>query len=203
MRVYAPDLPGHGPSNHDARPLSVPELAEALARWMDARRLSSVLLIGHSLGCHIAAELAARRADLVSAVLLIGPTSDASARTLPHHLGRALVSSPFDRPGYLIGALLDYWRAGPRLLVGEMRAMLRHRIEDVLPRVTAPAQVVRGGRDFLSPDAWAATVAEGLGSPPLITIPGWGHAVHYDAPAAIAAIATSMLAHTRPVLAPE
>lgn len=194
MRVYAPDLPGHGPSDHDARPLSIPELADALTRWIDAEALTSVLLIGHSLGCQIAVEAAARRPDLVSVLMLIGPTADSRARTLRQHLGRGLLSSPFDRPSYLFGAALDYWRAGFRVLVHEMSEMLTHRIEDVLPRVVAPAVVVRGGRDFVVPYRWCATVAAGLRAPTPVTIPGWGHAVQYDAPEAIAAIAASMLA---------
>lgn len=39
VRVYAPDLPGHGRSDHDARPLGIAELGAALAAWMGARGL--------------------------------------------------------------------------------------------------------------------------------------------------------------------
>ncbi|MDP9347539.1 MAG: alpha/beta fold hydrolase [Gemmatimonadota bacterium] len=186
--VYAPDLPGHGPSEHDAHPLTIPELADALAAWMDARELRSALLVGHSIGCQIAAEVAARRPELAAGVVLVGPTSDPEARTSAQQLARVIASSFFERSGYTIWASLDYSRAGASVLREEMRQMVSHRMENVLPRVTAPVRVVRGGRDGLVPQGWAETVARLAGAPEPTVIPGWGHAVHYDDPEAIARI---------------
>ena len=53
--VYVPDLPGHGRSDHDVRPLRIREHAHALVAWMDAMRLRHALLAGHSMGCQVVA----------------------------------------------------------------------------------------------------------------------------------------------------
>jgi pimeloyl-ACP methyl ester carboxylesterase len=79
--VFAPDLPGHRPSDHDARPLDVPELGRALAEWMEAMGLRRAVVVGHSLGCHVALHLAAAHPPYVSSLVLIGPTAGPSVRS--------------------------------------------------------------------------------------------------------------------------
>jgi len=44
--VYAPDLPGFGKSAHPPRALDIPQMADALDRWMDAVGLRSAAFIG-------------------------------------------------------------------------------------------------------------------------------------------------------------
>jgi pimeloyl-ACP methyl ester carboxylesterase len=60
-RVLAPDLPGFGESFDPGRLLTPAELAELLARWLDARGVEPVGLIGFSFGSLVAIELAHRR----------------------------------------------------------------------------------------------------------------------------------------------
>ena len=186
--VYVPELPGHGRSSHDVRPPDIPELADALAAWTDAMRLKPVVLIGHSLGCQIIAEMAWRHPDRVAGLVLIGPTSDPSARTIAQQLGRIALSWLFERPTLAAWMLVDYARAGIRVLWTEQASMLAHHVEEILPRVDAPALVLRGQRDAVAPQRWAETVSHLLGAPAPSVIPGWGHAVHYDAPDAVAEV---------------
>ena len=199
MRVHAPDLPGHGFSDHDLRPLTIPELGEALGRWMDRRRLRSVLLAGHSMGCQVVVELAARRPDLVSALLLIGPASDPAARSVTQLVARGLVTSCFERPSFFVWGARDYALAGLRVLACEVREMIGHRLEDVLPRVDVPVRVVRGARDYLVSNRWAAQLSELFLAPAPIVIPGWGHAVQYDEPDRLAEVVFALA--LRPALA--
>ena len=186
VRVYAPDLPGHGPSDHDARPLTIPELGDALAAWMDACRLRGALLVGHSMGCQIVAEVATRRPELVSGLVLVGPTSDPEARTPVRQVARLLRTLPFDPPSCAVWAALDFSRAGARVLRVEMREMVTHRIEDLLPGLAVPVLVVRGGRDRIVPQRWAETVARAARAPEATAIGKWGHVVQYDDPDGIA-----------------
>jgi 2-hydroxy-6-oxonona-2,4-dienedioate hydrolase len=195
--VYVPDLPGHGRSDHDARPLAIPELAAALGEWIEAADLEPVVLVAHSIGCQVAAELAAARPERVKGVVLVGPTSDPDARTTARTLARGFVASLFDRPSYLLLAGLDYRRAGLRVLRHEMEQMVTHRLEDVLPRIGAPCRVVRGGNDAIVPPSWAQTVARLAGAPAPRVIPGRGHAVHYDEPAAITEVALELAGSLR------
>ena len=156
--VFAPDLPGHGPSDHDARPLDVPELAQALGEWMERMGLKGAAIVAHSLGCQVAIHLAARRPELASRLLLIAPTADAAARTA-----------------------LDV----PR---DEVRSMLEDRPENLIGRLRCPVAIVRGERDRIVSQRWAEELARRAGASEPIVVPGWGHAVHYDDPEAVAAI---------------
>jgi len=72
--VYAPDLPGHGSSDRDARPLDIAELARSLAAWMEAMGLRHATLVGHALGCQVVAHAVADRPELASRVVLLGPS---------------------------------------------------------------------------------------------------------------------------------
>ena len=186
--VYAPDLPGHGPSERDVRPLSIRELGDALAAWMDANGLRAAVLVGHSAGSQVAVDVAARRADLVSGLVLVAPACDPTARSVVRQVVRSVRGAIFERPGVAIWAALDFPRSGIRVLVAELRDLIAHRIEDVLPRVRVPVRVVRGRWDQLVPQRWAATVARLAGAPPPIVIDRWSHAVHYGDPDAVAGV---------------
>jgi pimeloyl-ACP methyl ester carboxylesterase len=81
VRVYAPDLPGHGDSESADAPLSVPRLAAALDAWMDAWDLREAVLVGQSMGAQIATELAIRAPRRVAGLVLVAPTVDPHARS--------------------------------------------------------------------------------------------------------------------------
>ncbi len=65
FRVHAPDLPGFGRSDKPRRVLSIPELADRLAAWMEAAGPRRASLVGNSLGCEILVELALRHPERV------------------------------------------------------------------------------------------------------------------------------------------
>jgi pimeloyl-ACP methyl ester carboxylesterase len=183
--VYVPDLPGHGNSDRDERPLTVPEHAEALGAWLESRRLRGALLVGHSMGTQVVTELAARRPELACGVILIAPTSDPTVARPTQMLWRNVRSMLAERPSFGLWAMKDMRRAGARVLATEFRETLQHRIERVLPDVRVPVRVLRGEHDALVPQRWAAAVARVANSPAPTAIPGWGHGVPYDDPDAI------------------
>jgi pimeloyl-ACP methyl ester carboxylesterase len=186
--VYAPDLPGHGRSDHDARPLGVAELAQALGSWMEAMGLRKATIVGHSLGCQVAAHAVAARPQLASRLVLIGPTADAAARTGKAELWRSVRTAAYERPGSAALMALDYSRAGADVLLEEMHGMIEDRLERILPRLSCPVFVVRGARDRIVSQRWADEVARMAQAPEPMVVPGWGHAVHYDDPDTLAAL---------------
>lgn len=180
--VWVPDLPGHGRSEKPERTLDVPGLARALRGFLDAVGVPRAAFLANSMGCQTVAELAVRHPETVDRLIFVGPTADCEARTLRQHLPRLLRAAFEERPSLIPIVIADYLRAGPRLIVEELRAMFEDRIEEKLPGISAPALVVHGERDFIVPHRWAAEVARRLQTDHLFAIPGAGHALNYSAP---------------------
>jgi len=185
-QVWVPELPGHGRSDRPGRALEVPLMASVLADWMTRVGLGRAVLVGNSLGCQVALELAVRDPDRVTALVLAGPTVDPAARSAGKQILRLVLSAPPEHPALYPIVVADYARAGPRQIRGELRAMLRHRVEAVLPRVTAPTLVLRGQFDRVVPRAWAERATALLPDGRLVEIGFAGHAAHYSRPRRVA-----------------
>ena len=180
--VFAPDLPGFGRSAKPERALDVRELADALSRWMDASGIERPTLVGHSFGCHVVADLAARRPEAVSRVVLAAPMADPRSRTAARQIARLLIDAPREPLSLVAVVTSDYLRAGLVRAARTLRFALRYDLEDVLPRVSAPGLVVRGARDPLVPRWWAREAARLLPAGELRTVEGAAHAFNYSRP---------------------
>ncbi|GAB7038610.1 MULTISPECIES: alpha/beta fold hydrolase [Catenuloplanes] len=190
--VHAPDLPGFGRSAAPRRVLGPREHAAVLAAWMDAEGMRGARLLGGSYGCQVAVELAIARPDLVSALVLAGPTADPAAGVVRHVL-RLLRDLPIEDPRQLPVVTAGALAAGPRRIIGTLRTAVRHRMEDRLPLVTAPVLVLRGRRDPIAPDAWTARLAAVAGCR-TVTLPGAAHNVVTTAGPRVAGLATAFAA---------
>jgi 2-hydroxy-6-oxonona-2,4-dienedioate hydrolase len=180
--VYAVDLPGYGDSRKPSVPLRLPELADALAAWMDAVSLGSAHLVANSFGCQILGEFALRHRQRVDRLVLQGPTVDPRARTVRQQLARLIRNSSSEGPGLGWISLVDYVKAGMRTIKATIRLAMEDRIEDKLPRIAAPTLVVRGGDDPIVPREWAEEVTRLLPRGELVVLPGLGHTINYTAP---------------------
>lgn len=180
FRVLAPDLPGFGRTPGPRRGLSVPEQSRALLDWTDAMSLPAPVLVGHSLSCQAAVELAAARPDRVRALVLAAPTG--ARRRFP--LLRQLLGLVQDVPreSLSLAALVAqaYLRAGiPRIWHTWRRGVEEHPL-DVAHRVPAPALVVLGERDPVVPLEYAEQLASALPAGRLAVVPGAAHAVMFN-----------------------
>jgi pimeloyl-ACP methyl ester carboxylesterase len=181
-RVYAPDLPGFGKSDHPPRPLDIAGLADALAGWMQATELANAPLIGNSLGCQVIADLALRYPQLVERAVLVGPTIDRQGRNLLEQARRLLAATPWEDASLIGVQLRDTWDAGLRETLSTARYALADRIEAKLPALPMPVLVVAGAGDPIAPPRWAQELARLLPRGQLHLLPGAGHALNYSAP---------------------
>jgi pimeloyl-ACP methyl ester carboxylesterase len=170
-RAAAPDLDGR----------SIDELTRSLERAV-AR---PALLLANSLGCQVAAELAVRRPELVRALVLIGPTWDPAAPSLPRQFLRLLNGSYREPPSLLPVLAWEYLLWGPARMLAAARSMLRHPVAERLAEVAVPVVVVRGEHDPLCGAAWARLAAAVPRDGRLVVVPGAAHAVHWSHPAAV------------------
>jgi pimeloyl-ACP methyl ester carboxylesterase len=180
-RLCAVDLPGYGDSA-SPRILGLSGLADALAAWMDAKRLSSAHLLANSFGCQVLAEFALRHASRVDRLVFQGPTIDPAARSVRQQLACLLRNRSSEAPGLGWITFVDYVKAGIRRIRATIRMAIQDRIEDKLPGIAAPTLVVRGGNDPLVPQRWAEEVARRLPRGELLVLPGLGHTINYSAP---------------------
>lgn len=165
---------------------------EALTRSLEAAVTAPSLLVANSLGCQVSAELAVRRPELVRGLVLIGPTWDPAAPTVPRQFLRLLRGSYREQPSLAALLVHEYARWGPRRILRCARSMLRHPVAERLACVTAPAVVVRGEHDTVCGAPWAR-LAAGVVRGRLVEVPGAAHAAHWSHPEAVVQVVEELL----------
>jgi pimeloyl-ACP methyl ester carboxylesterase len=144
--AYAPDLLGHGDSPKlDSRLYQMDWIFEHFTQWMRSLRLTEpAVLIGHSLGGHIALEYARRVSAWTRGLVLVNPFYSPSQ--LPFllrktygrgNLGGTLVEKA---PGWLFRFLVDMSSVAMGHSVGALHSLPEHiRLQTALDfRRTAP-----------------------------------------------------------------
>ena len=184
--VFAPDLPGFGSSSRPARPLRVAELARFLRDWMDALGVRRPVVVANSMGCQASVDVAVEEPERVAALVLVGPTVDPAARSLPRQATRLALDSLREPLRLNAVVLSDYARVGARRTLADARRMLAHRLEERLQLVGVPTLVVRGERDPIVPQAWAEQATRLLPDGALAIVPGAAHCAHFTHPEAVA-----------------
>jgi len=175
FRVYALDLRGHGDSDWPGT-YSFELMAADVIGLLDELRLSSVALVGHSMGGAVAYRVAMSRPGLVGRLVV----EDA-----PPALRRELVIP--ERPA---GPLDFDWPA-----VVAIRTQLSQDDPAAwagLPSITAPTLIVGGGPDSHVPQDKLAEAAGLIPRCDLVTIPA-GHYVHTARPEEFAGVVLGWL----------
>jgi pimeloyl-ACP methyl ester carboxylesterase len=175
--VFAPDLPGFGLSETPTHPLDVPELADALRRWLFDNGLAPAIVIGVSFGCQVAVDLAARHPVAVDRLVLVGPTFDPEARTPARLALRWARNAPRSSPRLAPTVVHDLIDAGPWRSLRTLRRALADPVEERLGQIEAPTLVVRPERDHLAPAEWTERVVELIPDAELIVLPKAGHSI--------------------------
>jgi pimeloyl-ACP methyl ester carboxylesterase len=170
-RAHLVELPGFAGSGEPPHELSVPEFGRAVADWLAAQRLPSVVLAGHSSGTQVAAEAAASRPG-VSGLVLASPTVDPVARGLIRLIIQWRRDGRYEPPGLTESHKPEWKRAGARRLVHVVRAHLRHAIEEPLRRLDVPLLVLRGHDDRLSTPDWARRLTTIVADGRYVEVPG-------------------------------
>jgi len=179
--------------------------ADAALRAVDEIGAGPVACVGQSLGGRAAIELAARRPELVRA-LVVAEADPEGGRELAEEVA-ARVGEAFDRwpeafasreeaVEFLGGPSprAEAWADGLRerdgrlwpwfdreAAVDELRAALARPLWDKWERIACPALIVRGAEGDLA-EATAARMARLLPDAAVATIPGVGHELHLEAP---------------------
>lgn len=161
--VHLVDLPGYGRSPKPASNLTIAEHADVLARYLRERRLDHPILVGHSMGAQVVADLAARYPELARHVVLIGPVMTPEGRTARRAITQFMKNARHEPLPMTLIALTDYlFRSGLPYSLAQTRHLLREVMEEVAPRITARTLVICGTKDAVSPPAWGKQLAEAI-----------------------------------------
>lgn len=208
--VDALDLPGHGNSPGPGQSM-ISGYCQAVATWMDALGLPPVVAVGHSMGGAIALTLALNEPERVAGLVLVG--SGARLRVLPMLLEATRTGGA---AAAALTGLTSSWysaRSSPRLrelvarslqttdtavLHGDFLACDTFDVMDRLGTIDRPALVVVGEDDQMTPVKYARYMADHLARARLEVVPGAGHMVMLEQPAAMEKVLSGWLEGTFP-----
>lgn len=174
-RIIALDLPGFGEAPEPERTLTMARHADLIAAFLRSVGVSDAVVIGHSMGSQIGAELAARHPSLVAGVVLAGPTVNSASRSVREQATYLLRDLIGERPIVLWRGAREYLRGGPHL-IRKIRATVVHEPEKAYAEVQCPAIVLRGERDPLAPVSWCREIVSLIPArAELHEIPDHGH----------------------------
>ncbi|THJ68577.1 alpha/beta hydrolase [Arthrobacter echini] len=185
--VYALDLPGFGGVPHARKALSIREFAELVSAAIDELGLDDPIVVGHSMGAQICAELAAIRPGL-SSLVLISPVIDASARSVPVQALRFVHSSLHEPFRVTFLAVVAYLTCGFDWFFKILPQMMTYPIERAAPQVTTSTLIIRGELDAVCPRPWVAALGELFSDSAVVEIEGAAHSVMHAHAREVAAL---------------
>lgn len=151
--VHALDLPGFGGVPHPNGALSISQYADLVGLVIDELGLDDPILVGHSMGTQVVADLAARRPEL-STIVLIGPVVNPAERHVLRQ-GLRFAQAGLREPGRVkLLALGAYLMCGFRWFSRVLPKMMAYPIEDSLAKIQANTLLIRGEFDAVVPRDW-------------------------------------------------
>ncbi|WP_181779069.1 alpha/beta fold hydrolase [Pseudonocardia pini] len=186
-------LPGFGRPAPRRSAVDPPVQATRLLDRIGELGIGPCVLVGHSAGCQVVAEVAALAPGVVAALVLIGPTTDPRARTRSRLAARWLRTTVHEPAAQAPLLVRDYTRTGPVAMARTMGAARRHRIENPLLVVSCPVLVLRGPRDRIAPADWIATLARITAHGTAVTLAKGAHMVPLTEPDDVGAAISSFL----------
>ncbi len=207
-KVIAVDLVGHGGSESplDSDAYGAQGQSLAVARVLAGLKAKDVVLVGHSMGGHIATAVAQREPDLVDRVVVVDTFGAAGLRDLGP-LAEAtcwpVAGAALDRARSIDAVTKSSLQAGfaadfevPTFVYRSLKQMIHRGVCDStagdemnekrpvamqLAQLGKPVKVIWGGRDTLSPTAANVAAYENAGLTPEIVARA-GHSPQVEAP---------------------
>jgi pimeloyl-ACP methyl ester carboxylesterase len=199
--VLAPDLPAHGRSSGKPLP-TIADMADWTAALIAAAGAPKAKLVGHSMGSLIALETAARHADKVSGLSLIGT---AATMTVGPDLLKAAEANDPDAidmvsiwglgfkaelggslaPGLWMhsGAQRVLQQCRPGVLFNDLAACNSYQNAlTAAAGITVPTTVILGERDMMTPAKAGKALAAAVPNARTVVLPGAGHMMMAERP---------------------
>jgi pimeloyl-ACP methyl ester carboxylesterase len=184
--VYAVDLPGYGESPRVRRDVTLADHAAVVAEVVRMHGLVDPVVVGHSMGSQIVAQLAVDHPEVADRIVLIAPTLDPRKRGVIRAglaLGRDTLREPLLSNAVVLG---DYFlRCGIRYYLRQLPHLIADRVEDRAGRIRARTLVIVGDRDAVVDRSFARELADRIPRGRLHVARG-PHVVMFTDPAGVA-----------------
>lgn len=205
--VIAPDLPGHGKTGDAVTP-SIEAGADALAELMREEEIAAAVLVGWSMGALVAWSLIARHGSERIAALVVEDMAPRVLNDPDWRLGtlngldgprnavflKAIESqwpllapatarrsfAPHARKELVDFAEREMRGASPKLLAAMWRSLTLQDFRALIPRITVPVVLARGGLSQLYSPAAAAWQAARLADARIEVFARSGHSPHLE-----------------------
>lgn len=163
------DVRGMGESGSVPGPVSLSTWAKDLDALMEALRIPTAIIAGHSMG---------------------GAITQRFAIDFPHRVEGLILFSTSSRVG---GALADAWikkaeefeAAGNGPMAATNRAVAAYRMDEDLKKIAAPTLILVGGADPLTPPGGSVIMSRCIPDSELEIYPGIGHSIYKDEPKSV------------------
>lgn len=207
FQLLLPDNRGAGQTRCEGA-LSVDDMVEDCAAMLDHLDIATTFVVGHSMGGMLGQRLAARYPERVRALVTMATSDRIAAKQ--RALFQDLAKLYFEMPPQAWFRLLFQWLFSERFFAGDENLaaaaeasaayIFRQSPEDFLRQVRAleqlpavdlaaircPTLAIAAGADQLIPPAAVERGHRGIAALRMVTIPGVGHSVHWEAPEAVA-----------------
>ena len=197
QRVIAVDLRGHGDSDRPADGYRMSDHAADVIDLMDALKIPTAMVVGHSMGSFVAQAVVERAPLRVSRLVLLGSAALPVNDTL-HELRTAveILTDPVDREfvrefqystiaqpvpkPFIDAAILNSLRMPASIWKKALAGMME--FQPVMPRSSVPTLVLGGTRDTVFSVQEQIAVAQQYPFARLRLIDDVGHTLHWEKP---------------------
>jgi len=194
FNIAAINLPGHGESGGQGEQ-DIPAYVLRLKEILGVLELDRPILIGHSLGAAIALCFAAEYPQDVSGIVAVGggltmpvnPDILEGLRLRPQVVMDLICKFSLakeNRPELFDALRASLGQVSVDVLSGDMLACSKFDLTGKIKNIIAPALVICGTEDKMTPPASSEQIAAGIAGAKLVLIEGAGHMVMMEKPAA-------------------
>jgi pimeloyl-ACP methyl ester carboxylesterase len=198
--TYVPDLPGYGRSHKPKRTLTIPQLAETLAEYLDLVGVPKAVLLGNSMGSLITIEFAHQFPDRIERAILVSPAGGPHNQPLWRGLPQLALDGLREHPRMVTVAVPDYVRFGPVSSLQLFHSMTRYPTIERVLSLELPILAVVGVRDPLVSKQRMEELLRRHGNLTLVFHNRAAHAINFSHPAELAGVVRAFL-EDRPIVA--
>jgi len=191
--THVPDLPGYGYSDKPRRPLNIPELADALAGYLDAAGVPRAVVLGNSTGALVAAEFAYRYPGRTESAILVSPAGDRHNRPAVRGLAQLARDARHEPLSLASIAIRDYVRFGPLNYLRAFHRVTRYPTVERLSQIRVPFLTVIGTRDPLVSKAQMDRILRSTATMELVRHRDAAHAINFSHPDCLARVVDAYL----------